>query len=227
MFKKYYLRVVNTHRDYKYEKKVERYKLETQSSSKTTVLIGYPMSILGYFAGKTVGKDMKAFFNSTDSVLEVIIRRFSGPTIFVFFFLLGAIVFLPVAILINEVVYTGAAMTVGVAPVAHANYLARCDLKTTKKLRENSEHLQPKIVETAFQSIHHHQQPIRESAFQVLQRSFNNSPGATVKQLSAEPESICKSLLNCLEYEDLPTQQRSLACLRWFSRFCGTSHTRK
>lgn len=218
MLKSVYTRFINQHRDYKYEKKVEKYKLRNQSTGGNTIIIGHVSAIAGYFAGKRGGQDLRAFFNSTDSVFDAVVRRFHGPLLFVVPLLIGLVAFLPIGVFINEMVYLGVVLSGAIGPVTHANYLARRDFKTTKQLRETTGQLQPETVQTAFQNIHHHQQPVREAAFQVLRQSFQDSPGAAVKTLSAEPEAISNSLRDCLDYDDLPTVHGSLVCLKWFSR---------
>lgn len=218
MLKSVYIHFVNKHRGYKYEKKLERYKLRSGSGGGNTVIIGYATAIAGYFAGKRGGQDIRAFFNSTDSLFDAVVRRFHGPLLFVVPLLIGIVAFLPIGVFISETVYLGVVLFVAIGPVTHANYLARRDFKTTKQLRENAGQLRPETVQTAFQNIHHHQQPVRESAFQVLQQSFQGSPGAAVKTLPGEPDAISKSLRNCLDYDDLPTVRGSLVCLMWFSR---------
>lgn len=220
MLVRVYTNIVNRHRKYKYEKKFEKYK--QQSHSGDTILIAYPTAIMGYFAGKSIGQDARAFFNSVDSVPGVIIRRFHGPMIFVLFFILGSVIFRPMEFFLDESLYAAVVLMTAVAPVVHANYLARQDIQTMKQLRQNTNQTTPETVQEAFQNIHHYHHSIRESAFRVLQQAFQDSPGWAVKSLSAEPETISDSLLKCLDYDDVPTVRGSLICLKWFSRDFAT-----
>lgn len=235
MFRKIYRLHVNRIKKNIYKAKMKRYELSKSRSNSTNIIIGHPVAIGGAMYGKALGEGIRRMrsMGFRESV-KLLFWSMYGPTtyiismiltLFVIGFFVGLLRLIAGIDLLSSDPWAMFMMLIffGVPaiPNLHGRYLARSDVKTTKRLQNSVGDASIDQIDEALQHIDHNHYQTRIAAAKVLATIIKGSPGKAVKYSSSDPESICEILIKQLQSDDGDMQELSIRCLSWMSRDYG------
>ncbi|WP_195892446.1 HEAT repeat domain-containing protein [Halopiger goleimassiliensis] len=216
---------VDNIRDHIYEGKIARYDVRKRESGGTSVVIGSPMGIFGYFSGKYLGR---GYQESKELGWRGRVKRLYGPLSYLSL-LVVLLILLNIAVVLadsvwdvtaNSAMILSAVVLAGV-PNLHGRYLAKNDVRVTKELEQLVRNPSVERIDFALENIGHRHERANEAALKATSNILRNTPGKAIKYSSASPEAIYETLVQQVTSGSDGTTEDSLESLVWISRDHG------